>query len=218
MGFPKKFLPGLIAALLWAAPDGASAGSSHRSARATSGQIGLALGHQQAFGLNFPAFNPTLEFRAGYQVSDEFLARIDLGAGGGQVGSSQVASFEGAWILNIHLGLLLAWTPTLSENLNLTLGGVAGVWFISLYGDDLTGVLSSGQSGSPKGYLEAADFSAGAVVGLEYQLSNRWALSFEVRYLWAQSPLGSYKGNLAGLTGTVGFIYRMASWDIETPH
>ncbi len=208
----------LLAVLVWAAPGTAPAGPTHRSARATSGQVGLALGHHQAFGLNFPGVNPTLEFRAGYQVSEEFLARIDLGVAGGQVGTSQVASFEGAWSLSVNLDLLLAWTPALSQNLNLTLGGVAGVWFTSLYGDDLTGVLSSGEAGSPTGYLEAADFSVGAIVGLEYQLSNRWALSFEVRYLWAQAELGTYKGNLAGLTGTVGFIYRMASWDIEPPH
>jgi opacity protein-like surface antigen len=195
----------------------AGAAADERSQRGHDGQVGMSLGHLQSFELNPLAFQPMLEFRAGYQASESFLGRIDVGLAFSQINESAQESFEGAWWLGSHLAITLAWTPRLSRALYLTLGGSTGVWLSSLFGDDLTGLQQGQSAGSLKSYLEAADFSLSALAGLEWCLDSEWALTFELRYIWANGTLGPLDSQLAGLGAHIGFVYRLAAVDVDSP-
>lgn len=202
-----------LALILVLAPFAALADESGRSARVNAGQIGMALGHHHTWKLNFPAFFPMLELRAGYQVNEQFLGRMELGFAYSRITGSNRASFDGANLMMGHGTLSLMWTPRLGDDLHLNLGGLAGVWFTAMWGDDLTGA----SAGSVADYLESVSYSYGAVAGLEWSLSSSWALTFEVRYNLAYGELAGNKYNFGGLGVMFGFLHRMRSFDIDMP-
>ncbi len=202
----------LIAALccLWLP---ALAGEGSRSARSHDGQVGLVLGHHHTWRLNFPAFFPMLEFRAGYQVSDQFLVRIDIGMGASKVTNTDRESFEGGTLMMGNLGITLLWTPRIAQDLYLCLGATTGPWFTALWGDELAGVGVS--AGSNVKYLESVVIGLGGVIGLEWNLSRRWALQLEARYNTARGDLGGSEYDFGGLSVFGGFLYRLPAYHPE---
>jgi len=170
-----------------------------------AGSIQLAYGQHFTGKMVAPTYFPALEFRCGYDVSRDFTMRLDLGAGLTEITESDRQSFEGATFMIGNFSLVFLYTPEISDSLSLNLGGALGVWFSAMWGDhDLLGAMS----GSMKKYLEATSVSYAVVAGVEWSLSERWALFFELRGNLAMVKFGQ-DYNAGGVTALVGFVYRV---------
>jgi len=170
-----------------------------------TGSIQFAYGQHFTGKMVAPTYFPTLEFRFGYDVSRDFTMRLDLGAGLTEITESDRQSFEGATFMVGNFSLVLLYTPEVSDNLSLNLGGALGLWFSAMWGDhDLLGAMT----GSMNKYLEALSVSYAAVAGVEWSISDRWALLFELRGNLAMVKFGQ-EYNAGGVTAMVGFVYRV---------
>ena len=183
----------------------------YHTPRGNTAMMGMAIGHHQAWTLAFPAFFPMMEVRAGYSPMENLQFRIDIGGGACHVSQSEVKSFEGATLLILSAQLGIFWTPRISDSLTLRMGPTIGWWLTSMYGENLIGVTS----GSLTDYLEADSQALGGILGLDMDLSERWALSFEARYNSAGISLGGYQTDSGGLTVFMGFVYRTKPWDLK---
>jgi opacity protein-like surface antigen len=179
--------------------------SSAAAERGFDGSIQFAYGQHFTGKMVAPTYFPTLEFRFGYDVSRDFTMRLDLGAGLTEITESDRQSFEGATFMVGNFSLVLLYTPEVSDGLSLNLGGALGLWFSAMWGDhDLLGAMS----GSMTKYLEALSVSYAAVAGVEWSISDRWALLFELRGNLAMVKFGQ-EYNAGGVTAMVGFVYRV---------
>lgn len=172
-----------------------------------TGSIQFAYGQHFTGKMIAPTYFPTLEFRFGYAVSRDFTMRLDLGAGFAKITESDRPSFEGAHFMNGHFSLVFLYTPEISDSLSLNLGGALGLWFSAMWGDhDLLGAMT----GSMNKYLEALSVSYAAVAGVEWSISNQWALFLELRGNMAMVKFGQ-EYNSGGATVLLGFVYRVRS-------
>jgi opacity protein-like surface antigen len=170
-----------------------------------AGSIQFAYGQHFTGKMIAPTYFPALEFRFGYDVSRDFTMRLDLGAGFAKITESDRLSFEGAHFMNGNFSLVFLYTPEISDSLSLNLGGALGLWFSAMWGDhDLLGAMT----GSMNKYLEALSVSYAAVAGVEWSVSDRWALFLELRGNMAMVKFGD-EYNAGGVTVLLGFVYRV---------
>ena len=195
--FRMAFMIGLLA--LPAVPAAGAGGSD--------GWVGVMLGEHIPWNIAAPSFFPMLEFRAGYRVSRSFAMRIDLGGGYTVLQDPARKTFEGASLFVGHASLGLLWTPALTDDLVLDLGGSFGLWMSSMWGDDLLGTVS----GTESDYLEGLSVSYGALAGLDWEVARDVAITFEVRANLAQVEWGGKKYHTGGVSLLAGFLYRLAS-------
>lgn len=170
-----------------------------------AGWVGVMLGEHIPWNIAAPSLFPLLELRAGYRASSEFALRIDLGGGITRLREPARETFEGASLFVGHASLVCLWTPLLSEDLRLQLGGGAGIWMSSMWGEDLLGTISGNQAD----YLEEISVSYAAVAGLDWNLTRAWALCFEARANLARVKWGG-KYHTGGFGLLAGFVYRLA--------
>lgn len=170
------------------------------------GWVGVMLGEHIPWDIAAPSFFPVLEFRAGYRVSRTFAMRIDLGGGITALRDPARETFAGASLFVGHASLAFLWTPALGDDLQLGLGGCAGLWMSSLWGENLLGTISGNESD----YLEEISVAYGAVAGLDWTVADDLALSFEARANLAQVEWGGTY-HTGGVSLLVGFVYRLAS-------
>jgi hypothetical protein len=183
------------------------------SSAAAEGGLGGSI--QFAYGQHFtgkmiaPTYFPALEFRFGLDVSRDLTMRLDLGAGYAKITESDRQSFEGAHYMNGNFSLVFLYTPEVSDSLRFNLGGALGLWFSAMWGDhDLLGNLA----GSMTKYLEALSVSYALVAGVEWCISDRWALFLELRGNMAMVKFGR-EYNAGGATVLAGFLYRVKPYD-----
>ena len=217
---PMRAFPRILVAWLFLmALAGSARANSEENPRfvqqGNTGMMGIAIGHHQTWNLAFPAFFPMLELRAGYNPLDNLQFRIDIGGGACYVAQSEVESFEGAALLILNAQLGIFWTPRLGDSLTLRLGPTIAWWMTALYGDNLTGI--SGTAGSRVDHLQNDAQAFGGILGVDIDLDDSWALSVEARYNMAGVNLGEFQGDSGGLTLLVGFVYRTAPWDLDSP-
>jgi opacity protein-like surface antigen len=189
----------LIAFFFICLPVSAGAGLSK-----SDGSFGLLLGQHFTPKITAPGLFPALELKFGYKTSKSSTTRLDLGSAFTKVSDSEPASFNGALLYVGHLSLVFLYSPQVSKNISLNLGGTIGLWFSSLSGEDLFDTMA----GSVINYIEQMSVSYGLILGVDYWLSKNWALSAELRGNLAMVKWGPGY-NTGGLTVVCGFVYRM---------
>ena len=168
------------------------------------GSIQIALGQHFTGKIIAPTFFPTLEFRFGYDVSRDYMLRLDLGTGFAKITESDRSTFEGAYFMVGHFSLVFLCTPEVSDNFRFNLGAGLGLWFSAMWGDDLMGTMS----GSVQKYLEALSVSYAGVAGAEWDLSDGFALFLELRGNLALATFGK-EYNTGGVTVLAGVLFRV---------
>jgi len=169
------------------------------------GSIQIALGQHFTGKIVAPTFFPSLEFRFGYDVSQDYTLRLDLGVALTEIAESDRPSFEGASFMVGHFSLVFLYTPEVSDSFRLNLGAAFGLWFSAMWGDD---DLMGNMAGSVQKYLEALSISYAAVAGAEWDLSDGFALFFEVRGNLALATFGK-EYNTGGVTVLAGVLFRV---------
>ena len=191
--------------ILFLSPAGAVWGRGYDDSFAWSIQV--AYGQHFTGNMIAPTFFPALELRCAYGVSRDFTLRLDLGTGLTKITESDRLSFEGAWFMVGHFSLVFLYTPEVSDSFRLNLGGALGLWFSAMWGEhDLLGNLA----GSMTKYLEALSVSYALVAGVQWSISDRWALFLELRGNMAMVQFGQ-EYNAGGVTVLMGFAYRVRS-------
>ncbi len=193
----------VILVLLLSAP-GAGHGAGHGGG--LDGSIQIALGQHFTGKICAPTFFPVLDLRFGLEIGGDLTLRLDLGAGLTRIAESDRPGFEGATFLVGNCAPVLLYTPELAEGFRLNLGGSVGLWFSAMWGDNLLDTMS----GSVHNYLEALSISYAAVAGAEWDLSEGFAVFFEVRGNLAMATYGR-EYNTGGVTALAGVLFRVRS-------
>ena len=167
--------------------------------------FGAMIGQHFLSELNPVGIYPLVEFRSGLKIDNLFTTRLVLGTAVCRVMDPPRESFDDAGLFAGHASLGLLFTPRLAEWVTLDLGGALGVWFTAMWGDDLLDT----RLGSVKKYLESTSVSLAAIVGFEFDVSDRWALVVETRYNRAVVNFGGREYNSGGIGLMAGFIYRV---------
>jgi hypothetical protein len=188
--------------LLLAAPGAGHAGGPG----GLDGSIQVAVGQHFTGKICAPGFFPTLEFRFGLDIGGDLTLRLDLGAGITSIAESDQPSFEGATFMVGNFAPVLLYTPEVSEGFRLNLGGSVGLWFSAMWGDNLLDTMA----GTVREYLEVTSVSYAAVAGAEWDLSDGFAVFFELRASLAMAKFGR-EYNTGGVTALAGVLFRVQS-------
>jgi len=203
-GYPASMKPiGLLSLCLLFVCSGSVQGREFNTKY--NAWISTVLGQHFTGQLNELGLYPMVEFRTGYQVGRYFTTRLELGLAITKITNPDRDSFAGAGLMGSHLSLGFLFTPALTDNFSLNLGGGVGVWLTSIWGDDLLDTTY----GSVKNYLEGFSVNLAAIIGFEFDLNLRWALLTEVRYNRAMVNFAGKEYNAGGFGVFFGFIYRL---------